>query len=146
MDYTEEALGLAGEKAETGLQAGLEKTLMSGATSFKQAGGQQRQAMAASGFAGAGVGQQAGMRDAMAQIQMAQQAQTTQYGQQQSMLGMQGRELAEARLFQEEGADLAGESLAQQYEREKFGAHKAYEQAVGSLEARQQELAPGYGT
>lgn len=146
LDYKQEALGLAGAKSEEGLKAGLEKTLMQGATGFRQAGTQQRQAMAASGFAGAGVGQESGMRDAMSQIQFAQRSQATQYGQEQSMLAMQGRELSSLRGFQAEGADLAEESLAQQYERSQFGAHKEYEQTVGSLEARQQSLVPGYSS
>ena len=144
LDYKGEELGLAGEKSEEGMKAGLEKTLMQGAVSFKQAQTQGRQAMAASGFAGAGVGQEAGMRDAMSQVQMAQQAQTRQYGQEQSMLAMQQRQLSDAYGFQETGYDLSQESLAQQYERDQFGASKDYERAVGSLEARQQELHPGY--
>ena len=75
---------------------------------------------------------------------MAQQAQTRQYGQEQSMLAMQQRQLSDAYGFQTESFGLSEDALAQQYEREQFGASKDYERMVGSLEARQQELSPGY--
>ena len=142
--FEREGLGLKRGAAETGLSAGLEQSLMQASTGFKQAGTQGRAAMAASGFAGAGIGADAGLRDAEQSMAFAQQQQTTQYGQTLDSLALSGRALTSKEEFAEEGHALSEDILAQQYEREKFGAYKDFESTKGELEARQQQLKPGY--
>ena len=91
----------------------------------------------ASGFASSGVGQDDTLRKIADSSSFSQKQTSIAYGQSMDALRLQEDQALEGHLLSED-------ILEQQYERTKFDEYRAYETIVGDLEARQQQLAPGY--
>lgn len=132
-----ENIDMKKDVADVGMQTGIEKILMDVASGSKKAGDDIMSRQSASGFASSGVGQDDTLRKIADSSSFAQKQTSIAYGQSMDALRLQEDQALEGHLLSED-------ILEQQYERTKFDEYRAYETIVGDLEARQQQLAPGY--